>query len=97
MVQCLEHKFLCLYLCSVCGFDFCLPRAGVSDDLWRLSLSTLEWTNIEVVPGGVRPSGRENHVMTSVGLDLWVHGGLSVDSGEGDGCMWNTRGVIRIV
>jgi hypothetical protein len=61
-----------------------LSRAGFSDELWRLSLATLEWTSMVVV-NGARPSPREGHVMTSVGLDLWVHGGLT-DSGEGDTC-----------
>ncbi len=56
----------------------------VSDELWRLCLTTLEWTLIEVPPDGVRPRRRFGHVMTSVGLDLWVHGGDSeVISGEG--------------
>jgi hypothetical protein len=60
-------------------------ETSVLDDkeLWTLSLTTLEWTSIEVQTGGARPSGREGHVMTSVGLDLWVHGGYT-SSGEGD-------------
>ncbi len=52
-------------------------------ELWTLSLATLEWTSIEIEKGGARPSAREGHVMTSVGMDLWVHGG-DTDSGEGD-------------
>jgi hypothetical protein len=71
-------------MCAVC--DLCLPRAGFSNELWRLSLTTLEWTSIEVAPGGSGPSARAYHVMTSVGLDLWVHGGYTDVSGEGDGC-----------
>ncbi len=71
-------------MCSDC--DLCLPRADTySNDLWRLSLATLEWTSIEVGSGGARPSARTSHVMTSVGLDLWVHGG-NTGSGEGDVC-----------
>ncbi len=78
-----------LTTCCVCGVcadcDLCLPRAGLSNDLWRLSLATLEWTSIEVAPGGVGPSARSGHVMTSVGQDLWLHGG-STETGEGDAC-----------
>ena len=58
---------------------------GLSDDLWRLSLATLEWTSIKVMPGGAHPSSRYDHVMTSVGLDLWLHGGFT-GIGEGDTC-----------
>ncbi len=46
---------------------------------------TLEWTSIKVASGGAGPSARWDHVMTSVGLDLWVHGGY-MGSGEGDTC-----------
>ena len=42
-----------------------------------LSLTTLEWTKIEVAPVGARPSARAYHTMTSVGLDLWVYGGTT--------------------
>jgi len=35
---------------------------------------------------GADPSGRYSHVMTSVGLDLWVHGG-DANLGEGDACV----------
>jgi hypothetical protein len=70
-------------VCAVC--DLCVPHAGLSAELWRLSLTTLEWTSIEVAAGSARPSARDGHVMTSVGLDLWVHGG-STDAGEGDAC-----------
>ena len=62
-----------------------------SDELWRLSLTTLEWTKIEVPSGGVRPSARARHTMTSVGLDLWVFGGYT-HSGEGDS--YTTRVVL---
>ncbi len=60
-------------------------QAGFSKDLWRLSLTTLEWTSIEVSPGGAGPSGRYGHVMTSIGLYLWLHGGVT-GSGEGATC-----------
>ena len=84
MLQCLQHA-VSRCVCGVCAdFDLRVSRAVYSDELWRLSLATLEWTSIEV-PLGARPGGRYSHVMTSVGLDLWVHGGYT-DSGEGDTC-----------
>jgi hypothetical protein len=64
-----------------------VPYAGFSSELWRFSTSTREWERVDhTADNGASPSGRENHVMTSVGLDLWVHGGRT-DSGEGDGCV----------
>jgi hypothetical protein len=84
VLQCLQHA-VSRCVCGVCAdFDWRVPRAGRTDDLWRLSLATLEWTSIEV-PLGARPSARSGHVMTSVGLDLWVYGAYT-DSGEGDTC-----------
>ena len=59
----------------------CVSDTVLSDDLWRLSLTTLEWTKIEVAPGGVHPRARAYHAMTSVGLDLWVYGGQTETSG----------------
>ncbi len=64
-------------VCDDC--DLCLPRAGYSDELWRLSLVTLEWTLIELSPHSARPSGRYRHTMTVVGRDLWLHGGSGED------------------
>jgi hypothetical protein len=55
-----------------------------SSELWRFSTSTRGWESEPKI--GVRPSVRYSHVMTSVGLDLWVHGGSIPDSGEGDTC-----------
>jgi hypothetical protein len=64
----------------------CVPHAGSSDELWRFSTSTHGWERVDrTSANGTRPSGRYSHVMTSVGLDLWVHGGMT-DSGEGDEC-----------
>ncbi len=68
--------------------DVCAPYVGsyslLSDELWRFSTSTLGWERIHnTVVNGAVPSGRMDHVMTSVGLDLWVHGGV-INSGEGD-------------
>ncbi len=60
--------------------------AGFSDELWRFSTSTFGWELVDsTVANGPGPSGRSHHVMSSVGLDLWVHGG-GTSSGEGDGC-----------
>ncbi len=72
-------------LCADC--DLYVPHVEYSTDieLWRLSLATLEWTSIEETPGGAAPSARYGHVMTSIGLDLWVHGG-DTETGEGDSC-----------
>ncbi len=53
-----------------------VPHAGRSAELWRCSTSTLMWERVDsTVPNGAGPSARYQHVMTSVGLDLWVHGG----------------------
>jgi hypothetical protein len=57
---------------------------SVSAELWRFCTSTRVWERTDSTEAnGVGPSTRSDHVMTSVGLDLWVHGG-STDSGEGD-------------
>jgi hypothetical protein len=62
----------------------CVPPAGFSDELWRFSTSTRVWERADsTAVNGAGPSARSNHVMTSVGLDLWVHGG---STGEGDTC-----------
>jgi hypothetical protein len=60
---------------------------GCSNELWRLCLATLEWTRIEVPSDSVAPSARYDHVMTSVGLDLWLHGG-STDSDSTNAELW---------
>jgi hypothetical protein len=69
-----------------------VPHVGLSPsaELWRFSTSTRVW---ELADSGAGPSGRYGHVMTSVGLDLWVHGGVT-SSGEGDMC--NTRGAAAV-
>jgi hypothetical protein len=68
----------------VCRLITCVPYAGRSDELWRFSTSTKEWERVDsTTANGARPSARQDHVMTSVGMDLWVHGG-DTDSGEGD-------------
>ena len=81
-MQCPGVFVSCVYCDLYC--DLGVPCAGdVCDELWRLSLSTLKWTLLKVPPGESRPSARDSHSMTSVGLDLWVHGGNTA-SGEGD-------------
>ncbi len=63
-----------------------VPHAGRSAELWRFSTSTRVWERADsTAANGAGPSGRFNHVMTSVGLDLWVHGGYT-EAGEGDTC-----------
>ncbi len=63
-----------------------MPHAGYSAELWRFSTSTRVWERADrTAANGAGPSARYHHVMTSVGLDLWVHGGLT-SSGEGDRC-----------
>jgi hypothetical protein len=57
-----------------------------SAELWRFSTSTRGWERVDgTEANGTGPSARINHVMTSVGLDLWVHGG-ETRTGEGDTC-----------
>jgi hypothetical protein len=69
----------------------CVPHADLSAELlsaelWRFSTSTLGWERVDsTAANGAGPSGRSSHVMTSVGLDLWVHGGRT-GLGEGDAC-----------
>ncbi len=64
----------------------CVPHAGRSADLWRFSTSTRVWERVDsTAANGAGPSARHGHVMTSVGLDLWVHGGRT-ETGEGDSC-----------
>ena len=65
-----------------------LPHAGyLSAELWRFSTSTRVWERADITTAnGAGPSTRKGHVMTSVGLDLWVHGG-STGSEEGDAFM----------
>ena len=73
--------------CVVCvRLMTCVPHAAPPAELWRFSTSTRVWERADSTAGnGARPSARDGHVMTSVGLDLWLHGGYS-DSGEGDAC-----------
>jgi hypothetical protein len=64
----------------------CVPHAGYSAELWRFSTSTRVWERADsIAVNGPGPGPRWGHVMTSVGLDLWAHGGYT-GSGEGDAC-----------
>jgi hypothetical protein len=94
-----EHTWTCS-CCRVVGrilypvhtihnIHTCVPDAGFTTDLWRFSTSTRDWEWVSIWG----PSRRSNHVMTSVGLDLWVYGGFT-NSGEGDGRMWNTHSAV---
>jgi hypothetical protein len=70
------------------------PHAEYSGgtELWRFSTSTSVWERVDsTATNGAGPSARAYHVMTSVGLDLWVHGG-STGSGEGD-----ARGTVSLL
>jgi hypothetical protein len=61
------------------SFEFCFA------ELWRFRTSTRVWERADsTAANGAGPSARAGHVMTSVGLDLWVHGGY-MEAGEGDG------------
>jgi hypothetical protein len=63
-----------------------VPDAGSVGDLWRFDTSTRGWDPVDnTVTNGAAPSSRSSHVMTSVGLNLWLHGGSGdTYSGEGD-------------
>jgi hypothetical protein len=86
-----QRVCLCEPSVTVCAvvcvrFMTCVPHAGVSAELWRFSTSTRVWERANSTSAnGAGPSARSDHVMTSVGLDLWVHGGYT-DSSEGDTC-----------
>jgi hypothetical protein len=80
--------------CADC--DLYVPRAGCPDspacyepaELWRFGTSTRRWEKVKnTAANDAVPSSRVNHVMTSVGPDLWLYGGgVPADSGEGDTC-----------
>jgi hypothetical protein len=64
-----------------------VPHAGFSSGLWRFSTSSLVWERADsTAANGAGPSPRYGHVMTSVGQDLWVHGGIT-ETGEGGSCV----------
>ncbi len=65
-------------------------RDDTTGDLWRFDTSTRGWEFVHDTPNinnGPVPTGRYGHVMTSVGQDLWLHGGeSSIQQGEGNSC-----------
>ena len=79
----------------------------LSDELWFFSTSTRVWKRVDTTAvNETRPSARVDHIMTSVGLDLWVYGGTTyvlntlssyggVTTGEGDGC--TTRAALLLI
>ena len=87
-----QRVCLCEPSVTVCAvvcvrFMTCVPHAGYSAELWRFCTSTRVWERANsTAANGADPSGRVYHVMTSVGLDLWVHGGYTTLSGEGGTC-----------
>ncbi len=64
----------------------CVPLAAPSAELWRFSTSSRVWELVDsTAANGAGPRARRCHVMTSVGLDLWLHGG-NTGTGEGETC-----------
>jgi hypothetical protein len=77
---------VCAMVCVCVRLLTCVPADSYSAELWRFCTSTRGWERVDITtPNGAGPSGRYSHVMTSVGLDLWMHGGLT-RTGEGDSC-----------
>jgi hypothetical protein len=71
------------------GLDLWVYVSGValitgSDELWRFTTSTHMWERVDTT-GTTASGARTAHTMTSVGLDLWVHGGYTA-TGERDAC-----------
>jgi hypothetical protein len=65
----------------------CSDSLFVSDEVWRFSTSTRGWERVDkIAVNATRPSRRQHATMTSVGLDLWLLGGIYDDYGEGDSC-----------
>jgi len=65
----------------------CYDPPFVSDEVWRFSTSTRGWERVDkIAVNEARPSTRHRVAMTSVGLDLWLLGGIYDDSGDGDSC-----------
>jgi hypothetical protein len=83
-----QRVCFCTPSVTVCGVVCVrlMPHAGPSAELWRFSTSTRVWERADSTAANVAgPSEKNYHVMTSVGLDLWLHGGLT-ETGEGDAC-----------
>ena len=53
-----------------------VDRAGVSNELFRFSTTTLQWEQLDAdLVSGSPPSARSQHAMAAVGSDLFVFGG----------------------
>jgi hypothetical protein len=65
-----------------------VTHTGNDAELWRFDTHTRRWELVHnTAANGVGPTGRINHVMTSVGVDLWLHGGLT-EGGVVLGDLW---------
>jgi hypothetical protein len=87
------------FLCHGVRIMTSVPHAGdYLADLWRFDTSTRGWDRVDITTAnGASPSGRASHVMTSIGLDLWLHGGSGdTYSGEGDTCSSHTALLLRV-
>jgi hypothetical protein len=84
-------------LCDECNVDTStgIPPSGYSfrsNEMWRFDTSKRRWGMVHNGTGNgdvPRGNGRSDHVMTSVGKDLWMHGGDTSNFGtfgEGDVC-----------
>jgi hypothetical protein len=91
-----QRECLCAPSVTVCAvvcarLMTCVPHAGYSAtapsaELWRFSTSSRVWELANsTAANGAGPSARDSHIMTSVGLDLWLHGRIT-GTGEGDTC-----------
>ena len=81
---------VCAVVCV--SLDVSVSHTGGSNGLWRFSTSTRGWEQVDT-PATTRMLS--DHTMTSVGLDLWVHGGIKEkNSGDGDTC--TTRAVLLL-
>ena len=49
--------------------------AGLSDELWVLSTTRMEWTLS--IAAGESPSARVDHAMTASGTDVYLFGGTA--------------------
>jgi hypothetical protein len=67
-----------------------------SSELWRFTTSTRTWELVDTTVNDV--GTRVGHTMTSVGLDLYIHGGSATTStsvGESEACI--TRAVLDLL
>jgi hypothetical protein len=73
----------------------CVPYTDSFGEMWWFDTSTRGWELVDnKTANGAAPSARYGHVMTSVRLDLWLHGGTTY-SGDGDSC--STRTVLLLL